>query len=51
MSEGLAVHVFWDRLDAWFVATVSEIDRSRGRVTLEYDDGFVETIKYTEGVS
>lgn len=51
LSKGQKVLVYWDRFDAWFPATVSEVDHTVGSVTLDYDDGFVETIKYTAGVS
>jgi hypothetical protein len=51
LSKGVSLLVFWDRFDVWFAATVREVDYAAGRVTLVYEDGYVETIKYAQGVS
>jgi hypothetical protein len=51
LSKGVSLLVFWDRFDAWLAATVREVDHAAARVTLVYEDGYVETIKYAQGVS
>eukprot|EP00035_Acanthoeca_spectabilis_P035300 m.33581 g.33581 ORF g.33581 m.33581 type:complete len:284 (+) comp7224_c0_seq1:266-1117(+) len=48
LTEGARVLVFWDRLDSWYPATVRGLNSQSQWATFEYDDGFKETIKFSQ---